>query len=582
MAASDEASVGGYRCEFLDSPHEHLFCQLCKRVSREATFITCCGENFCKGCITPVREAKQPCPICKAEEFSLNPNAKFDRQILSLRACCTLKERDCEWIGTVQDLDSHLSVETGDCQFVDVTCPNKCGQPIPRCEVPNHLQNECPKRDFFCQYCNFSGSHEVVCDQHYPECEYYPIPCPNGCSVVSIERGLLEDHLKMCPYHEVQCEYAHVGCQESFLREEMEKHMAENTQKHLALVSSVTAKLGQEFECRMGKMQEEFRGYLERREREVGEQLRQRDERIAGLEQKLQEKEKEFLKSQQKMKEEREDFKHQMGQLKKLEEKERQIQQQLQSQEQKLQHQLIQITAATKKIKILEQQVQACGKVDDFEHTIEITETKLQHDFKKEIDAREAALEKKIERDNERRTKEQNEMNAKTQAELQLSVEAGKRKIEEVERRLQTHDNAVFPHEHHLMLFPYQQLKGTKSGWYSSPMYTHPGGYKFCINVALAGGYSPIGSHITLYFCLLRGEFDGQLHWPVSISFTVNLLSNRDEKFPFTWKSSGRFSQVHSLSSFSKVGVFVPHKMVEDDNLSYDCLYFQVCNVRVN
>lgn len=301
----------------------------------------------------------------------------------------------------------------------------------------------------------------------------------------------------------------------------------------------------------------------------------------------LTEKEEELHKSEQKMKEEGEELKQQVRQLKrevgtKLEEKDQQIRtlkQQLQSQEQQLQDQQAQVTAATKKIKILKQQLQACGRVDDFKRRIETTETKLQHDFRKKIDARASALEKKIERDNEQRAKEQNEMNIKTQAELRLSVEGHKR---EVERRLQTHDTALFPNDHCLRLFPYQQLKSTKSGWYSSPMYTHPGGYKFCISVALEGGYSPIGSHITVHFCLLQGEFDGLLHWPMSVSFTVNLLSNRDGAGPFTWKSSAKFSRVHSLSSFSEGGAFVPHKIVEDDYLSYDCLYFHVCNVRVD
>ena len=671
MAASDEVSVGGYRCEFLDNPHEYLFCQLCKRVSRGATFITCCGENFCKGCITPVREAKQPCPICKAEEFSLNPNAKFDRQILNLRACCALKDRGCEWIGTVQDLDSHLSVEIGDCQFVDVTCPNKCGQPIPRCEVPNHLQNECPKREFFCQYCNFSGSHEVVCDQHYPECEYYPIPCPNGCSVVSIERGLLEDHLKMCPYQEVQCEYAHAGCQESFLREEMEKHMAENTQKHLALVSSVTAKLGQEFECRMGKMQEEFRGYLERREREVGEQLRQRDEQIAALEQRLTEKEEELRKSQQKMREElmteianekrsceergerkEEEMKQQVRQVKKdmetkLEEREQQIQtlkQQLQSQEQKLQSQ---VTAATKKIKILEQQVQTCVNVKDFECRIETTETKLsrdfkegidartaalekkmernnehvqaqerqlqdqqsqvtattkkvtileqqvqtcgknfeqqitttkarlQHDFKKEIDARATALEKKRERDSEQRTREMNELNTKTRAELRRSIESKERKVEEMEKKVQILDNTLFPHKHHFMMFPYKQLKSTNSEWYSPPMYTHPGGYKFCVNVTPNGDSEGKGTHLSLYLVSLPGEFDDQLRWPVTISYTIQLLEKMGGA-PVSFTTSMTTMKCRDVSIVHDGRRhFATHNVVESKHLKYDCLYFQ-------
>ena len=75
-----------------------------------------------------------------------------------------MKDHGCEWTGVLQDLDAHLDVNTGDCQFVDVQCPNKCGQSVQKREVPDHLENSCPKRDYNCCYCGFTSSYEVVCN----------------------------------------------------------------------------------------------------------------------------------------------------------------------------------------------------------------------------------------------------------------------------------------------------------------------------------------------------------------------------------------------------------------------------------
>ena len=283
-------AIGGHSCEFVDKPHIYLFCKLCNRVAKEAIFITCCGENFCKDCISSERHS---CPSCHETEFSLNPNVKYRKEISDLQAHCPLKDRGCEWIGKLQEHKLHLDLDTGDCQFVDVTCPNKCGRPVPRCEVANHPQNECPERDFFCQYCNYTASYDVVCNQHYDECEYCPVLCPNSCSVVSVERGVYEDHLKMCPYQRVQCVYAHAGCQESFIRELEDKHMEENTQKHLSLMSHFTLKLGQEFEKNISELRKEFQGYAKKMENEMHDQTKQKDKKIVSLEKKMEKMENE-------------------------------------------------------------------------------------------------------------------------------------------------------------------------------------------------------------------------------------------------------------------------------------------------
>ena len=272
MAASKSPRVNGYSCKFVVAVNREHLCKLCQCVARDLSIAVCCGQHYCQVCISPFQEGSKPCPGCGQEGFTVVPHVRYRQSILSLEVCCSMKDRGCEWTGVLQDLDTHLDVDTGDCQFVDVQCPNKCSQPVPKCGVPDHLENSCPKRDYNCRYCGFTGSYEVVCNEHYPQCDSYPIPCPNSCTVVSVEQGTLDLHLKMCPYQEVECEV--MGCGERLTREDLDTHMERSTQKHITLMAAAMARLGQEFATKLQQKEREMRLLLQEKDREI-EALRQ-------------------------------------------------------------------------------------------------------------------------------------------------------------------------------------------------------------------------------------------------------------------------------------------------------------------
>ena len=239
MAASNQTC--GHQNEFLEVVSEEFRCRECKNIAKDISIAVCCGDYYCQTCISPYHENSKPCPGCGQEKFSIVPHVRYRKSILVLEISCSMKDRGCGWTGKLQDLEAHLDIASNNCQYVDIECPNKCDKPIQRREIPDHLENYCPKRDYNCGYCGFTGSYEVVCNDHYPECDSYPIPCPNSCTVVSIERGMLDIHLKMCPYQEIECDV--MGCGENFMREAQEKHMDKNMQKHVMLMAVATKKL---------------------------------------------------------------------------------------------------------------------------------------------------------------------------------------------------------------------------------------------------------------------------------------------------------------------------------------------------
>ena len=235
----------GYENEFVDQVPEDYFCNLCKHVARQYTITTCCGECFCKVCIDTIVKDKKSCPSCKSNDIkALGLQVKYQRKILALEVRCTMKDRGCEWTGQLQHLDAHLEVTTGNCQYVDVKCPKKCDQKVQKRNVDTHLANECPNRDYRCPHCNFKNKFQVV-SEHFEVCPYYPLACSNRCGA-SFERNDLEDHMKMCRLEEVQCVFSNEGCQAKFIRENEDKHMDQNTQKHLALIPAATLRISQE------------------------------------------------------------------------------------------------------------------------------------------------------------------------------------------------------------------------------------------------------------------------------------------------------------------------------------------------
>ena len=280
MAASLPSNKpAGYTCEFIDPVPEDFYCGLCRCVAKEPHLISCCGEHFCRCCITPVFEDGKQCPSCGEAGFNFMLNKKAHQKILALQVHCVMTVRACRWTGMLGQISTHLDVNSGDCQYVDVQCTNCCDQHIQKHQLATHIASECPKQYFICMYCNFKSTYEIVSNEHWPVCQNYPVPCPNRCEVGAVERNFLKDHLKMCSLQVVDCDFSYAGCSVRLQRQDMEKHIEENTQKHMALMAAESVKMCQEFEWELREKEQQ----IEELQREVV-QLRQ--ERIKTVEQK--------------------------------------------------------------------------------------------------------------------------------------------------------------------------------------------------------------------------------------------------------------------------------------------------------
>ncbi|XP_067830967.1 TNF receptor-associated factor 3-like isoform X2 [Heptranchias perlo] len=69
-----------------------------------------------------------------------------------------------------------------------------------------------------------------------------------------------------------------------------------------------------------------------------------------------------------------------------------------------------------------------------------------------------------------------------------------------------------------------EAVSGTTLSLYSQPFYTSSFGYKMCARVYLNGDGMGKGTHLSLFFVVMRGEYDPLLPWPFKQKVTLTLL----------------------------------------------------------
>ncbi len=133
----------------------------------------------------------------------------------------------------------------------------------------------------------------------------------------------------------------------------------------------------------------------------------------------------------------------------------------------------------------------------------------------------------------------------------------------------------------------YQQHKLEDGLWYSPPLYTHPRGYKICLRVNANGGGSGKGTHISVYICFMKGEFDDTLKWPFHGSISYQLLDQANGTDHTTVTIIYDETKIDRVTegeiSPGGLGVpkFVAHTALKPNYLCNNTLLFQVYKVEI-
>ena len=89
--------------------------------------------------------------------------------------------------------------------------------------------------------------------------------------------------------------------------------------------------------------------------------------------------------------------------------------------------------------------------------------------------------------------------------------------------------NQPIPIDEIFTMDKFQEYKENDSQWYSEPFYTHPRGYKMCLRVDANGYDKASGTHLSLYTCFMKGDFDHELPWPFYGQIVVELLNQNTD-----------------------------------------------------
>ena len=231
MASS--SAQGGYEHEFIDTVRDDHICQVCQLPARDPQQTTCCGKVYCVSCINRLQSSN--CPNCRKSLTERNrikkyfPDKASDRRIKELKVKCDNHKNGCKWEQELAQLEEHLP----ECGYAEVDCENNCKQFVLRHNLRNHLQNQCPTREYQCPKCKEKGKYQTITTDHLEVCLEQDITCPNpGCGVL-FKRKETYKHRSLCPNEKIECSY--FGCKHKSLRKDMPEHIKESNEDHLTL-----------------------------------------------------------------------------------------------------------------------------------------------------------------------------------------------------------------------------------------------------------------------------------------------------------------------------------------------------------
>ncbi|CAF1060189.1 unnamed protein product [Rotaria sordida] len=110
---------------------------------------------------------------------------------------------------------------------------------------------------------------------------------------------------------------------------------------------------------------------------------------------------------------------------------------------------------------------------------------------------------------------------------------------------------------------------------YSPAFYSSPNGYKMCLRLYLAGDGNARHTHMSLFFVLMRGEYDSILEFPFRFKVTFALLDQISQQrhifdsFRPDIKSNSFQRPRSDMNTASGIPKFLPLTIIQQDNNPY-------------
>ncbi|XP_078261060.1 TNF receptor-associated factor 5-like isoform X2 [Rhinoraja longicauda] len=502
----------GLNLQFVEPLEDRYKCVICSFVLCNP-YQTGCGHRFCENCIAELRE-KKTIAMCPIDHEGIIPNWIFrdnccKREVWNLMVYCK-NAPDCNTKVSFGRLGDHLKK----CQFETVECINGCDAVFQRKDLIDHLQAMCEFREEACQYCKVTLIFKNIKDHEVIACPKYPVYCTNNCGE-SFMRSEIDAHLTICPEAEVECSYRKYGCHAREKRRKIKEHEQSCLNEHLLLVVTNNNKL----EAQIFDLQKTL---CERNHiiTQMEEQMNKLDIMVTHLSEVISKNDDEVAKTQK-----------------------------------------ILAGHADKIITIEQHSQQLCRRLDQ-ERNNEITS------LKEVINA----LKEKVE------SAENNIVSIVSfepcLKQHELLLNAHKKLLEKTNERFRVLEAAGYNGKLIWKICNYRRRKqeaaaGAAVSLFSQPFYTSRCGYRLCARAYLNGDGAGNGTHLSLFFVVMKGEYDSLLMWPFKQKVTLALLDQNPKKhhivelFKADASSSSFKRPVSEMNIASGCPRFVSHAVLE-------------------
>jgi TNF receptor-associated factor 3 len=379
-----------------------------------------------------------------------------------------------------------------------------------------------------CEFCEEKIASIKIQAHLNNDCPNCTIPCQYGCGTAS-KRAELQIHEDSCSQKPVDCKFHNAGCQFKGTEAQLSEHENAYMKEHLEILLVYLAKI------------ENSKGELEKRLQTV-----ENDRDI------MKNKLKELLKENEVLKKKIDDLGNKMHQSQKM------------------------VAGTSEKVIKLEEEIKQFAKKEDIDlHVREISTFKKTHqDLQSRLDTM------------EQHSRSMDSGLGSSAVGLSSEVSQHDRllslfnvRLAEVDLRLQMLETASYNGTLMWKIRGYHRRKAdAKSGktisLYSQPFYTSPHGYKMCARVYLNGDGIGKGSHLSLFFVVMKGDYDALLPWPFRQKVTLMLLDQigkrhlQDTFRPDPASSSFQKPQ-NEMNVASGCPLFVAHSVLEAEGTPY-------------
>ncbi|XP_028664664.1 TNF receptor-associated factor 2-like [Erpetoichthys calabaricus] len=447
----------------------HRYCSYCfKR-------LVSCGPQKCNACI---KEDMFEEPTSILTEGCAFPDNAARREVEGLAAVCP--NEGCSWRGTIKEYEAQ---HEGKCEFALTQCP-ACGQTIRMNDTERHNERECPERTLNCKYCK-EVFHFKSIKAHDEICPKFPMVC-EGCAKKKIPREKYAEHIKFCSKFRAPCRFHVVGCVTSVENEKIPEHEQACAYEHLNMLLHYI----------MG-IKVNLEGLQPQSLENASLKIHKLNESMKELEQKL-------------------------GQL-------------ALSPVQGAAQLVPLMPAAGVELQLLSEK----SRVGELGRKVQELELKIST-FENIV----CVLNREVERScstldaygrQHRLDQEKIEVLSTKVRQLERSVSLKDLAVAESEGRLRELASATYDGVFIWKISDFSKKRqdavaGRAPAMFSPAFYTSKYGYKMCLRIYLNGDGTGRGTHLSLFFVVMRGPCDALLKWPFNQKVTLMLLDQNNRE----------------------------------------------------